>query len=680
MKKISTKMLCSILPVIILAFVLLTSIAAINSERVLSKEIANGMNSTLEARAGEINSDLEAVKTTARVISRTVAGTYRGFSLEKYEDLLKTIISDNDMVLGSGIWFAPYEYNTGMEYCGPYIYKDGGDIVVTYDYSNAEYDYFNQEYYTIAQSNKDAVITNPYYDATSGLVMSTCTMPIFDKERFAGCISVDVELSSLTSLIDGITVGENGRAILIDTVGTFLAGVDEDKVSSGVNIATDEQYGAIAADILANSEGVTYGTLNGEKYTFYYETVSASGWKIIIQMPNSELNQPIVNMVTKLSVVSVIALLLTIVIIVIQINSVTRAIKKTEQVVEIVSTGDLTVEIDDALISRNDELGSMAKATRELVERLREIAIQIQQASRDVLHAGDELSSVADQSSQTADDISSAIDDISKGAVSQAEDVENATGEVSQMGDIIEQITFNVGKLNETSATMQAEGDESSRIMKELEAATNMTVEGIKKVSVNIEATDESVHAITEAVNLITGIASQTNLLSLNASIEAARAGEAGRGFAVVASEIQHLSEESSNSAGRIAQIVKQLSADSRTSLEVMEEVKVELANTQAKLAETIEKFSMVSNGIISSKQDTGYINTQATDCGSKRDRIVDIIQNLSAVSEENAASTEETTAAMQELNATINILAGSAEELKDLAVKLEENTQFFKL
>ena len=190
-----------------------------------------------------------------------------------------------------------------------------------------------------------------------------------------------------------------------------------------------------------------------------------------------------------------------------------------------------------------------------------------------------------------------------------------------------------------------------------------------------MEATDQSVTKITEAVDMITDIASQTGLLSLNASIEAARAGEAGKGFAVVATEIQHLSQESEDSALKITEIVKRLSEDSRNSMLVMKEVMERLQEQQDKLNETISKFQNVRDGITSSREHTGQIHIQAQQCDHDRNEMLDIVQNLSAISEENAASTEETTASMQELNSTIMLLADSAVKLKELAVALEENT-----
>ena len=202
----------------------------------------------------------------------------------------------------------------------------------------------------------------------------------------------------------------------------------------------------------------------------------------------------------------------------------------------------------------------------------------------------------------------------------------------------------------------------------------------MKRIAQQINTTNESAQTIREAVELITAIAEETSLLSLNASIEAARAGEHGRGFAVVATEIQKLADQSSNSAKQIEDVIDVLLKESEASVKIMTEVETIVDEQQKKLTETKEKFSSVTENVNVSHEETTGIKNHTVDCNDARSKVVDVISNLSAISEENAASTEETTASMQELNATINILAESATKLKDLSVDLQKEISFFKL
>ena len=485
-----------------------------------------------------------------------------------------------------------------------------------------------------------------------------------------------------------------------DLIDSFTEGVDTDialfwgstrRATSLLDSTTGERIlGTTISDDFVNDvlNGGEYSSsnvsVNGENYYAYYRPLKNPDGQIVGMIfagePSASVDSRLQLSVFMVELIAIIGTLVVAIVCFILARKIAKAIIQTGEAVQSLTKGDLKVEVSPAIQKRKDELGVMGRGVENLIKELRTTIGSIQEAAEQVLQSGDSLETTAEQTSQTADDISLAVEEISKGAVSQAQDVENVTREIAQMGALIELIAKNIGGLRDAASEIRVAGEESSAIMKELSISSDMTEEAVQKVAKNVEATDDSVMQITEAVNLITAIASQTNLLSLNASIEAARAGEAGKGFAVVATEIQHLSEESSNSANRITEIVNKLSEDSRNSMEVMKEVKTKLGEQKEKLNETRQKFEAVNAGIIKAGEDTEEIHEEAMSCDAARQRMVDMVQSLSAISEENAASTEETTASMEELNATMNLLAESAKKLKELAVHLEENTSFFQM
>ena len=245
---------------------------------------------------------------------------------------------------------------------------------------------------------------------------------------------------------------------------------------------------------------------------------------------------------------------------------------------------------------------------------------------------------------------------------------------------MIEEIVTSVDGLGDTSTKMKNASDESTKIIRQLSDSNDRTTEAIAKISRQIHTTNDSVQMIREAVELITSIASQTSLLSLNASIEAARAGEHGKGFAVVASEIQKLAEQSNESAEKIKQIIEELLRDSEATVEIMGEVEVIIEEQQKKLEETKEQFVHVTRGVDNSREEMEMIQSRTEVCDTSREKVIDVIANLSAISQENAASTQETTASMSELNETIRILAEAAGNLRKLSDDLDEEMKFFKL
>ncbi|MBO7353563.1 MAG: hypothetical protein J6U61_04815 [Lachnospiraceae bacterium] len=239
-KKISTRMLTFVLPVLIIPMLILTLVSIASSQKAIGEQLDNRMYAELSAAERNVEEKLTGISTAATIISDMVAGNYTHTSAREYQNILTRIIQSDDMILGSGLWFEPYTFDAALEYFGPYIYKDGGNITVTYEYSNAEYNYFIQEYYLNAKNSTSAVITDPYYDPTSGLIMSTCSAPILsDDGKYLGCVTVDIELSSITDLVNGISVGKTGKAIMLDSVGTYLAGVDDSKIANARKITED---------------------------------------------------------------------------------------------------------------------------------------------------------------------------------------------------------------------------------------------------------------------------------------------------------------------------------------------------------------------------------------------------------------------------------------------------------
>lgn len=455
---------------------------------------------------------------------------------------------------------------------------------------------------------------------------------------------------------------------------------------SGTRIINTKVSQDIADRVLRSGQDFsdTKTKVDGTDYYVYYRPMKNPDGKIVgiifAGEPCEEFEQLILERKHNLITLSAIVLVLAVIGVYFIARSIGRAIINTEKGIKSLATGNLVYEFDPKLMKRGDEIGDMARATDDTFAMLRKIFGEIKDISSNVLQSGNDLDAASKQTSSNASEISKAVEDIANGAVSQAEDVEDATKNVNDMGVIIENIVQNIENLNATSLKMEKAGEEAIRYIQELNESNDKTVDAVHTVADNVAATDQSVTRISEAVKLIQSVAEQTNLLSLNASIEAARAGEAGKGFAVVASEIQKLSEESNDSATKISDIITELLKDSKNSMQMMDEVKDKLNEQQTKFNGTREQFKNVQDGIVSSREETASINSQAKECDNARGEVTGVITNLSALSEENAASTEETTASMQELNSTISMLAKSAEELKEMAVNLEEKISFFTI
>lgn len=513
----------------------------------------------------------------------------------------------------------------------------------------------------------DAVNTEDYYLGENG-------------DLFKG----DLDITASEELIDSFTKGTN-----MDV--TIFYG-DTRMATSLVDVSTNERIiGTKASEEVVSAvleKGEEYAstnlTINNQPYYAHYIPLKNSDGTIVgmifVGESSAKIDDFILKRVKILIAVAFSITVLAVAAIILVSFGIKKGINATNRAVMAASTGDLSIKVDSTVLSRNDELGDMASAITHLIDKLKEVVSNIHTSAQVLIESGDDLSSMASQTSASADEISLAVEDISKGALSQSEEIENAAARVLNMGNIMESISGGVEKLNGTSDEMKKSGDESTLIIQELSLSNDHTTDAITRIGKQIYATNESAQKIREAVNMISAIATETNLLSLNASIEAARAGEQGKGFAVVASEIQKLADQSSESARTIEKIIDALVTESEMTVSVMDEVEQTVVQQQEKLKETKQNFEKLDIGIQNSYDEAAYIRKYTETVDVDRKEVMDIMSGLSAISQENAAATQETTASMEELNATMNLMAESADQLKELSENLENDIKFFRL
>lgn len=236
-------------------------------------------------------------------------------------------------------------------------------------------------------------------------------------------------------------------------------------------------------------------------------------------------------------------------------TSISRNIKKSIGIMGKVAEGDLTVWVDDKMLKRKDEIGDLSRVTVKLKDTLKSILKEISQNSASLLEASRVLGNAADTTNGTMNEVQNAVSQVVANSTEQSRNSESTSENMRIMGEHITETSTEVDTLNQNAASMQKSSKKTADTLAQLCHINEEVERIIGEVKEQTDRTNASIQKINAAMEFITSIAEETNLLSLNASIEAARAGEAGKGFAVVADEIRVLADSSRETAGNIQQI-----------------------------------------------------------------------------------------------------------------------------
>ncbi len=379
-------------------------------------------------------------------------------------------------------------------------------------------------------------------------------------------------------------------------------------------------------------------------------------------------------------IVSIIAALILIAIfvtlVIIISKKVSDPLKETADSLETVARGDFTAINESS--SAIAETHSLIESYRGLQENISRMLGSISNNSTDLATRVNDVAQLAEQSNSAADQINNAVAELADGATSMAQNVQNINEQVMEMGGLINNVVESVDLLSNSSSAMQQANNEAYGYITNLEKSSSTTMDAVAGIRSQVINTNEAITRITSAVGMITDIASQTNLLALNASIEAARAGEMGKGFAVVAESIGNLANQSAESTAEIRAIIDELTKQSEQSVLASESVEQAITEEQNILSETKKRFDILNTEITNSVEDIRGISSQTESLENIKATIVENVSDLSAISEENAASTEEVTASMESIAMNIRTISNNSDGMNEIANDLVQSVGEF--
>ena len=360
-------------------------------------------------------------------------------------------------------------------------------------------------------------------------------------------------------------------------------------------------------------------------------------------------------------------------------NIVKPIIKATKYCLDI-SRLNLTSKLSSSIKNRKDEIGTLGDALEKISSELRNYILECEKTARKVQKNSEVLSQVTARFTSSFEQISSVMDHIALADTTQSNNLAEGANEITSLGDLIEKSKQDLGQVytsvNEIIKHKQVGYNAIENIVKH----NDISNENIRSIEKIIKNTNEKVSNIKEASTLIEGIARQTNLLALNASIEAARAGENGKGFAVVSDEVGKLAEQSNIITNQIKQIIDDLSTESNAAVEMINTSCDIMKDQTQSIYIAEDKFNDISQAVDATKEVINASKANQAQMNKNKNKIINMVEKLAAISEENTASTEEITASIKSQDEPLQDIGELIADLNDIVEKMNKDFRRFTL
>ncbi|SEK42850.1 methyl-accepting chemotaxis protein [Pseudobutyrivibrio ruminis] len=528
----------------------------------------------------------------------------------------------------------------------------------------------DRSYFQQAITTGEVAISDVVVSKSAGNRITIICVPIYNEAhtQVIGTVQRSFDLNVLHEfLAENVSDG-----YIADTQGMMVA-------HAQFEISPEDEYDLSSFGFVESTDtsGLMTSKFDGKVTYMSWVQEPVSGYYVAVSKTRDEIMASAIRSALITVLIGTIMLILGIVISLVVATSFTKPIMAVTDTITKLADGRF--KKIDGYAKRKDEFGEIVRSTNSVIEKLGSIVAAIKQSASTVTVSSEDLADMANQIAATTDTVANAVQEIATGAVQQAEEIQEAAENVGKITDAVGGVQASTDNVESLAGRMKEASQTSSKSLVSLQDSSSDMTAKIEEIARTISATQNAVANINERVEGISGIAAQTNLLSLNASIEAARAGEAGKGFAVVAEEIRKLADDSDSMAQDIRTEMDELLKQAEAAVEAANLVKQGNLEQQEAIGGTLESVNGMLEDIDGTVDGIRDIAGGASTCVTSNDVVSDAMSSLSAISEENAASSETTGASVQELSATVASLANSADDLKDIAIKLNQEMEFFK-
>lgn len=533
-----------------------------------------------------------------------------------------------------------------------------------------------------------ANFTEPYVN-NDGVNVFTVSQDLKAADVHVGVVAMDINVQVLEEYINSIGLMNTGFTVLANESGDIIVNnVKNDVVGSAAEIPVWQELIAEAdsyaqaqlaqnPDAEVNPFASMTCRIGGEKYVVTVLQDSITGWYLVGLIGDDELASSFRAITITTIICVVLAFILSVLVALFISYSISRELKKLQSATERMAKGDLSTKLE---VKRLDEFGELEHNFNTMMDSISGLIQEVDANSDEIFDIAKSVTEVSANTKEIAEQVTEAIGSVAQGATEQAQSTADANMEMEKLAQSMEASKEKTRQIGDRSRDTAELGEQGIRILDELikksdKAKTNAT-ESIEMMTEMLK----SIEKINYIADVITGITSQTNLLSLNASIEAARAGEAGKGFAVVADEIRQLADQSKKSTEEIKQILNEISGNSAHVESSLKESGVIQEEQQTSIKETQSMFEEIGRSVQELLEAVEDIETLNAEMNNERDNVVRQMEGIASVSETSAAATEEVNASAEQVNDTMSQMAGYAKTLDEIVNKLSVSVKQFKL
>ncbi len=644
------------------------------------------------------NSYTEQLNTTVGNISSIIDENYSG-----YEAILSQL-TENSIAKSSAVIDAATVkkelngfINANNQILNVYIATKNKNMYIYPETELPEgYDPTGKSWYKESLTNNGAILwQDAYTDVATGNTVVTATKEIKDEvSNQIGVAGIDIDISNLSSLFSDTNIEKTGEVILLDKTGMILASKREDLLGKNLNpnrIDTDEDtkdqvvenaftnpdeaawVGKLIDKETSSFEANVFGT---DKFIYSLRN-DKTGWVLIGMIDKKEVYSEIMSMMMTLIGLFAAFIIVALIIGIYVSKSLTNPIKTLKESMEKGEQGDLTAV---AHIKSKDELGELGTRFTNMLASVKNLVHTVKLSSNNVVNVSEDLTTKANDVSSISEEIAKVMDELSLGIQNQAEETEKASQISVEFNENLSKVKDYSNKIAQESENMESSNIEAKNAVLELKSKNENTISGMSYIEDSINTLVKETKNIEQILSTILDISSQTNLLALNAAIEAARAGESGRGFAVVAEEVRNLAEQSGNSAENIREIITTIVDTTKVASGNMDNIKEDLQKQSSAVSLTETSFDKLNSAIDNIVNKLSGMNDSIEIMTNNSILLTTNIQNISAVSEQSSAATQEVNASiMNQLNDIQNV-KNQANELYALARDLDVHIEKFKI